>query len=136
MLTATASGACVHYERAWTSRCTLRTVVPQRPTRRRQSIITIAPAQEASALKQQYDALDGVLEAGDVPAMLDALAALRRSSGALAAVPEFAGAADRTALLEARLKGLAVPRLAQAIRDQNGAAPLPEYVLICISCIP
>jgi hypothetical protein len=80
--------------------------------------------QEASALKQQYEQLNAVLESADMQHMLDVLVAMKRSLDTLIQVPEFSGVADKAAILEARLKEMAVPQLAAAIRDQKGVCQL------------
>ena len=77
--------------------------------------------QEAATLKQQYDTLNDVLERANMPQMLAALVTMKKSMDALVKVPEFSGVADKVALLESRLKALAVPKLADALRDQHGA---------------
>jgi hypothetical protein len=77
--------------------------------------------QEVSALKQQYEQLSAVLEGSDMQKMLDVYIAMKRSLETLTKVPEFSGVTDKAAVLEARLKEMAVPQLAAAIRDQEGA---------------
>jgi hypothetical protein len=77
--------------------------------------------QEAATLKQQYDNLNEVLEHADVRAMLAAHTTMKKSMEALIKVPEFSGVADKVSLLESRLRELAVPKLASAITNRNGA---------------
>ena len=72
-------------------------------------------------MKQQYEQLSAVLEGGDMQQMLDVLGTMKKSLDTLAQVPEFAGVADKVAMLESRVKEVAVPHLAAAIRDQKGA---------------
>lgn len=92
--------------------------------------------QEAATLKQQYDALNDVLERADMPQMLDALLTMRKSMGALERVPEFSGVADKVAMLESRLKALAVPKLADALREQNGELRIDRlHVFARLRCI-
>ena len=95
-------------------------------------------------MKQQYEQLSAVLESGDMRQMLGVLATMRKSLATLAQVPEFAGVADKVALLESRVKEVAVPQLAAAIRDQKGppllcllsrAAPA-ERPLVCYGVLP
>lgn len=76
--------------------------------------------QEASTLKTLYDSLDDVMARGDMSQMLSALRTIRSSLDALVNVPEFVGVSDKVALLEARVKEMAVPKLAQAITDRKG----------------
>jgi hypothetical protein len=81
--------------------------------------------QEASTLKTLYDSLDDVMARADLPQMLSALRTIRSSLDALVSVPEFVGVQDKVAMLEARVKEVAVPKLAQAFADRRGAPPLP-----------
>lgn len=77
--------------------------------------------QEASTLKLLYDSLDDVVAQGDMAQMLSALGAMRGSLDSLANVPEFVGITDKVAMLETRVKEMAVPKLAKAIKERKGA---------------
>ena len=90
--------------------------------------------QEAAVLKQQYDTLNEVLEGSDTQQMLNALLSMRKSMDTLARVPEYAGVSDKVAMLEARIKGLAVPQLANAIRDQNGVPDVKLAITVAYGC--
>jgi hypothetical protein len=68
-----------------------------------------------------------VLEGADMQQMLDVYVAMKRSLETLTRVPEFSGVADKAAVLEARLKEMAVPQLAAAIRNQEGACCRAGY---------
>lgn len=76
--------------------------------------------QEASTLKLLYDSLDEVMARGDMAQMLSALGTMRTSLDSLVNVPEFVGISDKVAMLETRVKEMAVPKLANAIKDRNG----------------
>ena len=79
-----------------------------------------AKPQEASELSSLYAGVEDVFASGDVPRMAAAVATMRRSLGALGALPQFAGAAEKLGLLEAQLRETVEPRLADAFAQRKG----------------
>lgn len=84
------------------------------------------PAQEASTLADVYHSLGGLLDSGELGQLLAALGTMRGSMAAVAKVPEFVGVADKVAMLEARIKDLAVADLSGAVSARDSAPRHPR----------
>lgn len=95
------------------------------------SILTV---QEASTLKLLYDSLDDVMAQGDLAQMLSALGTMRSSLDSLVNVPEFSGITDKVAMLETRVKEMAVPKLAKAITEREGMRLPTSSTTVTRSC--
>jgi hypothetical protein len=76
--------------------------------------------QEASTLKRLYDSLGDIMDRADMGEMMKSLSTMKRTMDTLVNVPGFVGISDKVAILESRLKEIAVPQLTEAIRQRNG----------------
>lgn len=72
---------------------------------------------------------------GDMAQMLSALSTMRSSLDSLVNVPEFVGISDKVAMLETRVKEMAVPKLAGAIKDRRGKHNKTSSSISLLLCI-
>lgn len=77
---------------------------------------------EASGLADLLDRSPELLASGDVRALADALASMRRALAVVGGVPEFAAGAARVASLTDSLEALVQPALSSALASRDGAA--------------
>lgn len=78
--------------------------------------------QEANGLADLMASVDGVFASGNIRAMSDALARMKRGLAVVGDVPEFADGQDKVNAFEHKLEGIVRPALVTALESQNSTA--------------